>query len=158
MSYNRDDIKLSFDKDCTQFFVNKKKGIVCCVVTAGINIPYDWCSPVSILGRTIKGYGIAKCNADDVFDEERGKRIALAKAENDAYVKAARYLNENQKHLTYFISKIEEFKDKGVRHCIHNEDYIESVHNPEHPKYKTTVKKLKHGYTNGKPNFDINVE
>lgn len=153
MSYSRDNIKLSFFKDNTRFFVNEKKGIVSCVVAAEMNVPYNFDAPVDIPWKTFKGTGIAKCRHDDKFDVERGKRIALAKAENNVYLDASRYLNGIYKHLEFFMSRINDFNEKGLRHCVHNEDYIESIHNPEHSRYKVTVNPIKHGFTNNKPNF-----
>lgn len=153
MNYNRDNFKLSINKDRTQFFVNEKKGIVSCVISAALVTPYNWDGPVCIPDKIIKTVGVAKCSSDDVFDAERGKRIALAKAENKAYLKAITYLNELFEHLIFFIDRINSFSDKGLSHCAHNVDYMESIHNPEHPMYKVTINPMKHGYTNGKPNF-----
>ena len=83
MSYSRDDFKLSFLKNKAQFFVNEKKRIVSCVVEGELQSPYNWNSSVSIGYPTLKGTGVATCKDGDVFDVERGKRIALAVAEND---------------------------------------------------------------------------
>ena len=152
MNYSRDDFKLSFDKANTQFFVNEKKGIVTCVITADLDTPTRWESPVDISWRHFKGIGSAKCRPDDTFDVERGKRIALAKAENNIYNKAAQFLNEQLRHLFFFVEKITDFNAKRMQCCSHNNDYIKSIHDPAHPLYKKTVTKLKHGFTNGKPN------
>ena len=135
MNYSRDDFKLSFDKDQARFFVNKEKGVVACTVNAHLKSPFDFNSCVDIPWKNITGVGVAKCHGDDKFDPERGKRIALAKAENKAYLNAIKFL------------------DKYNDHCLHNEDYIVSVSDKNHPRFKKRISKIKHGYTNGKPNF-----
>ena len=45
---------------------------------------------------------------------------------------------------------------KALRHCVHIEDYMNSIHDKNHPMYKDNLNKIKHGYTNGKPNWDVN--
>ena len=156
MSYSRDDFKLTFYKDGAQFFINEEKRIVVCKVSAEINVPWDYESVVSIPWKKFEGEGIAKCSPEDVFDIERGKRIALAKAENQAYLNATRYLHNVHIQLEFFINRIDRFKDKALRHCVHNEDYMNSIHDKNHPMYKDNLNKIKHGYTNGKPNWDVN--
>ena len=148
MNYNRNNFKLRFEKERTQFFVNEKKGTVSCVVMAYLNTPYSWGSPVIIGGQTIKGTGVAKCHADDTFDIERGKRIAMAKAENKAYLKAVSYLEAQQEHLMFMNKAIVDFTEKAYHQCAHNVDYMDSVSNPEHPKYKKEITKVKRGITN----------
>lgn len=154
MSYSRDDFKLSFLKSKAQFFVNEKKRIVSCVVEGELKSPYNWNSSVSIGYPTLKGTGVATCKDGDVFDVERGKRIALAVAENDVYSQAKTYLSTVMKELQFFSRKISDFNTKSDRCREHNKDYITSIHDKNHPMYKTNVDKFKHGFTNGKPNWD----
>ena len=54
-NYNRNNFKLSFKKNRTQFFVNEKKGTVSCIVTAHLVCPHSWYSPVVIDGGEING-------------------------------------------------------------------------------------------------------
>ena len=153
MSYSRDDFKLSFLKNKAQFFVNEKKRTVSCVVEGELQSPYNWKSSVSIGYPTLKGIGVATCKDGDVFDVERGKRIALAVAENDVYSQAKTYLSTVMKELQFFSRKISDFTAKSDRCREHNKDYITSIHDKNHPMYKTNVEKFKHGFTNGKPNW-----
>jgi hypothetical protein len=153
MNYSRDDFKISFRKNDVQFFVNEKKNIVMCVIEGELQSPYSWTSPVSIGYPNLKGKGVATCDSNDVFDVERGKRIALAVAENDVYSQAKTYLSNVLKELQFFTKKISDFKEKSDRCREHNKDYITSIHDKNHPMYKTNVDKFKHGYTNGKPNW-----
>jgi hypothetical protein len=101
----------------------------------------------------LKGTGVATCKDGDVFDVERGKRIALAVAENDVYSQAKTYLSTVMKELQFFSRKISDFNAKSDRCREHNKDYITSIHDKNHPLYKTNVDKFKHGFTNGKPNW-----
>lgn len=153
MNYSRDDFKLSFDKDQARFFVNKEKGVVACTVNAHLKSPFDFDSCVDIPWKNITGVGVAKCHGDDKFDPERGKRIALAKAENKAYLNAIKFLEKYNEQLLFFMKRINAFCDKAYDHCLHNEDYIVSVSDKNHPRFKKRISKIKHGYTNGKPNF-----
>ena len=153
-NYNRNNFKLSFEKNRTQFFVNEKKGTVSCVVSARLICPCSWDSPVMINGVEISCTGVAKCHADDTFDVERGKRIAMAKAENKVYLKAVAYLEEKQKHLVFMNNAIETFSSKAYHQCSHNVDYMDSISNTEHPKYKKNITKVKSGCTNNTPNND----
>lgn len=154
MNYSRDDFKISFRKNDVQFFVNEKKNIVICVIEGELLSPYAWNSYISVGYPTLKGKGIATCDSNDVFDVERGKRIALAVAENDVYSQAKTYLSNVLKELQFFTKKISDFKVKSDRCREHNKDYINSVHDKNHPLYKEVVSKIKHGYTNGKPNWE----
>lgn len=145
--YNRNDFRLSFNKTHTVFRVNKKKGIIRCTIEGYLKTPYSWNTPVTIYGEDITATGVARCSKDDVFDEERGKRIALAKAENKAYNIAKSYLLEKREHLAFIINAIDNFYIHSHNQCVHNLDYIESVSYESHPKYKKEITTVKSGTT-----------
>ena len=130
-----------------EFFVNEKKRIVVCKVSAEINVPWDYESVVSIPWKKFEGEGIAKCSPEDVFDVERGKRIALAKAESNAYSKARNYTNKYVVELIQNLDILSDFDEKCLSCIEHNEDYIESVSNTEHPLYKKDLKIVTCGVT-----------
>ena len=96
------------------YSVNKEKRMVTCVLQYNISIPsledktgvdpagQSWQKPsahvhpytgslMSVFsrslfeGKKLKAIGHAVCSPDDEFDEEVGKKIALARAENKAY-------------------------------------------------------------------------
>ena len=142
-NFNRKKFKLTFDKERTQFIVNENKRTVSCITIAEIVAPYAWDSSVHIPREIFKVVGTARCTADDKFDAERGRRIALAKAENKAYMKAAEYLSKRQEDIIFMDNAITEFRKKAYGQCGHNKDYIESLSNPEHPRYKRKIKKTK---------------
>ena len=89
--YNRNNIKLSIDEP--MFFVNEKKRTVTCKLNGFLSGPCsynEWM--MAGINFPDKEYSItatAYCHENDVFDVERGKRIALSKAENGLYNKAS---------------------------------------------------------------------
>ena len=145
--YNRNDFRLSFSKSNTIFRVNKQKGVICCTIEGFLKTPQAWASPISIYGEIIKTTGVARCNKNDKFDVERGKRVALAKAENKAYNVAIKYLKERREHMAFMIDAIDKFDIHAQRQCIHNIEYVESVTNETHPKYKKDITSVKSGIT-----------
>lgn len=147
--YYRNDVKLSFNKESIVFFVNEDKKVVTCKMDAELLMPHKYPIDGTIyLDNTfIKGVGVAKCCKEDVFDIERGKRIALAKAESNAYSKARNYTNKYVVELIQNLDILSDFDEKCLSCIEHNEDYIESVSNTEHPLYKKDLKIVTCGVT-----------
>lgn len=150
--YRQNEIKLTFYSQETKFFVNKKNNTVTCVLKSHLKTPYNLYGIIDINQPLFKTIGTAKCHYDDNFDEERGKRIALAKAENKAYDKAIKYLEEQKEELVFYTNLINHFGFKSKAHCEHNKEYIKKISDLEHPEYKEYLAKLRHGYTNGQSN------
>lgn len=150
-NYNRNDFKLSFFKEDTEFYVNEKKKTVECTIVGRLNTPCESSlekkHPFNIPSEMIAATGVAKCSDVDVFDVERGKRIALAKAENKAYRKASCYLFRLQKHLSFLSSGIDKFLSKSFNQCSHNDEFIESISETKHIRYKENVSPIKTGKT-----------
>ena len=146
--YIRNDFKLSFIKDFTEFFVNEKKGTVTCVVTAQFLVPYySFEVPTFVNTTMVKGIGTAKCSGNDTFDVDRGKRIALAKAENNCYKKATSYLADCKPHFEIMLNLINNFNKKAVAQCEHNKEYINRISDIDNPEYKKVISKINHGTT-----------
>lgn len=145
MGFNRSDIKISFNSEGTKFYVNEKKGTVVCSVEACLLVPTDWDGCVYVPGNTFIEKGIAKCAPGDTFDVERGKRIALARAENKAYLSALKHLDKFMEQIAFIVNAYEDFSDKAYHACAHNEDYIDSLSYEAHPKYKKDLTQLKKG-------------
>ena len=95
----------------------------------------------------ISFYHFEKCHPDDVFDVDRGKRIALAKAENKTYEMSLKYLKQYEEELLFFLKAIENFMEKSNRQCKHNLDFIETLTNENHPNYKKELPVLISGET-----------
>ena len=146
--YNRNDFKLRFsDYNAPQFFVNKRKGVVVCKLETSLETPSSMFDDIYVPREIFTGVGIAKCSPDDVFDEARGKKIAMAKAENDAYTQAHTYMNKQLNELEFFVAAAKNFNAKAIACRAHNLDYIDSLHNPEHEYYKAEVKDIEHSTT-----------
>lgn len=143
MTFTRSDFKISFGSENTEFFVNEKKGTVVCILTGILDTPKDYDNSTWIPNKFFKEKGIAKCAEGDVFDVERGKRIALAKAENRIYLSALRYIESYIKPYEYVINAFNEFSDKAYHTCAHNDDYIASLSYEAHPRYVKELKPMK---------------
>jgi hypothetical protein len=151
--FDRSDIKLSFIKSETKFYVDEKKGVVACVLTSELKTPFGFASPVYLPSRIFTCKGVAKCHEVDVFDEERGKRVALAKAENKCYFEAMKWTHEQLEYIDFISDCIYDFHDRGIIQCEHNLEYIKRISDENHPDYKKKLTKIKHGTTNGKLNY-----
>ena len=145
MGFNRSDIKVSFNNDKTRFYVNEEKGTVVCVVEAVVKTPINWESCVLVPNTFLTERGTAKCAPGDTFDVERGKRIALARAENNAYLAALKHIDKYMADIAFIVKAYEEFNDKAYHACAHNEDYIDSLSYEAHPNYKKDLTQLKRG-------------
>lgn len=140
MSFNRRDFKLKFGNETTKFFVNEEKRTVTCVLEGLLTPMIDDNTFLCLPSEIFKGVGVAKCDDKDVFDENRGKRIALARAENNAYIDAMNYLTDYYDKLSVMLKAITAFGDKAYRCCAHNEDYIDSLSFENHPNYRKELK------------------
>lgn len=141
----RKHFKLSFSSKDIKFTINEKKKVVTCLVAGTVLTAFNFNSLLSIPYKQVRGFGKATCHADDEFDVERGKRIAMAKAENNAYRLANNYLKNYAKELKFYLNGIEEFEDKAMRTCHHNTLYMEGVSNPDNPKYKKKLAPINFG-------------
>ena len=134
-----------------RFHINEKKKTVSCILDCQVRTPFvslpHWLdsSEPYVYGKDLTGFGIARCCDEDVFDENRGKRIALARAENDCYNKATSYLMTQANLLGELINGIDEFTDKEFDCCSHNDDYVDSLTMKDHPFYKNDVSSPKRG-------------
>ena len=145
MKRKETNLKMSFKGIEPIFYVNKAKKTVACKISGyayetTLNTWYgELTTPV------YKVVGIAYCNDNDEFDEERGKRIALAKAENKLYAKCADYYNKEINKYTSYIEKMILFNKKAEKFCTHNEKYINDISEVDSPNYKKNIKPIKRG-------------
>jgi hypothetical protein len=72
-------------------------------------------------------YGLATLHKDDKFDYNTGCRIALAKAERNAYKKIGKILAEEYESLANFINDLSNFIFKAKVMVKHNTEYIEKL-------------------------------
>ena len=117
-------IKIKFDEP--EFFVNEEKKTVACKLRGAINMPEGtyrvWEDFFNILAT-------AECSPEDEFDIEKGKRIALAKAENKIFKRARRSLQYLKNDLEYTVNLIAGYEINSQSYIDHNEEYIKTIGN-----------------------------
>lgn len=114
-----ENFKLQFiDK---RFMVNKEKGIVTCFLPTILH-SVDGVFPIPVTG-----VGIARLKDGDVFDEEIGKKIALTKAENNAYRKASTKVTRRLNEYIALANKCGDFIEKSDGVIEHNIKYINRI-------------------------------
>ena len=119
-SYNN--VKLRFFTDTDEYIINEKKKTICCKVNSqliGRDMYFPW---VVFTTR-----GIAKCKGDDVFDIEKGKKIARTKAQNKAYMHAQKMVTNFIKDFSKKLGSYEDFLNKLDKYIVHNVDYINRI-------------------------------
>ena len=77
----------------------------------------------------IQTVGVAKCSDEDTFDINKGKKIALSKAENKAFIKANRLLKPLLKEYGKILKLITEYEDNSDRYIRCNKEYISKLGN-----------------------------
>lgn len=115
-------------------FIEKKtshkegsKNVVCtidCVIK--FDIPFYWENSL-----TDRAYftvvGVAVCSDDDKFDLGKGKLIAQAKAENEAYKVASNMLTELKNQLSNFAQALDQPISALAEYQSHNDKFIDKV-------------------------------
>lgn len=144
INYERKNFKLSFDNESIKFFINEKKKTVACVIEGVFQTP-SLSRLIKIPPKYVSSEGVAKCHKDDIFDVERGKRIALSKAENCAYKKCMDYLQEYFNSFNDYAFEMNLFVVKAKHTVKHNETYIKTISDETHPNYKKELKKMSCG-------------
>lgn len=92
------------------YIVNPEKKVVVCVLECDMQLqkhpawidiyPKMWANlPLVDLCGTFKVRAIARCNEEDAFNEEVGKRIAESRAKGEAFATAAKVYREIEKYF-----------------------------------------------------------
>ena len=92
------------------YIVNPEKKVVVCVLECDMQLHKHpaWCdiypnmwANLPLVNRTgkFKVRAIARCNEEDAFDEEAGKRIAESRAKGKAFATAAKVYKEIEKYF-----------------------------------------------------------
>ena len=121
----RNEIKIRFEEP--EYEVKPEKGVVECFLRYEVIYP-ELVKGMFFHGENVYFYanGIAKVNPEDVFDENIGKKISLAKAEKKAYRKISNkiYKQINQK-VVKAVRIASDFVYKANRVSNHNDEYLE---------------------------------
>ena len=72
--------------------------------------------------HTVKALATVRDN--DTFDEVKGKKVALAKAENKAYLKVQNYVKMAEKDLSKVLQTISNYNRKADKVINHNLEYL----------------------------------
>ena len=140
-------IKLNFQEP--SFFIYEKEGIITCTLKAQLSQSNDLIQFFDFFNENphITSYGYAKCNKEDKFDVERGKRIALSRAENKIYEMALKKINKIYNCFKQYNEKIIKFNNKTIKAIAHNNNYIDALSYEISSDYITEVKPLKINHT-----------
>ena len=84
---------------------------------------YAYCAFESVIG-TIQALGVAKCSEKDEFNKDKGRKIARAKAELNAYATYRRRLNHYQELLR---DKFDITILNLTSYINHQKDYIRTL-------------------------------
>ncbi len=92
------------------YIVNPEKKVVVCVLECDMQLrkhpawediyPTMWANlPLVNCNGTFKVRAVARCNEEDAFDEEAGKRISESRAKGKAFATAAKVYKEIEKYF-----------------------------------------------------------
>jgi hypothetical protein len=120
----RNEIKIRFEEP--EYEVKPEKGTVECFLRYEVLYP-DFLQGIFFYGEKIYFYahGVAKVNGEDIFDENIGKKISLAKAEKKAYAKVRNQLIKRMNKTADAFDVAAAFVDKAYDVIDHNDKYLE---------------------------------
>ena len=119
----RNEIKIRFEEP--KYEVKSDKGTVECFLKYEVLYP-DFLQGIFFHGEKIYFYanGVAKVNGEDVFNENIGKKISLAKAEKKAYAKVRKRLINRWYKIVNTLNVVGSFIDKAHEVIDHNDEYL----------------------------------
>ncbi len=121
----RNEIKIRFEEP--RYEVNPEKGTVECFLRYEVLYP-ELLRGMFFLGEKVcfHAWGLAKVNSGDIFDENIGKKISLAKAEKKAYKKISNRIRKQVNlKVVRAIRIAKEFIEKTNKVSNHNDKYLE---------------------------------
>jgi hypothetical protein len=120
----RNEIKIRFEEP--RYEIKPEKGTVECFLRYEVLYP-DFLQGIFFYGERIYFYanGVAKVNGEDIFDENIGKKISLAKAERKAYAKVRNQLIKRINKSANAFDAAVAFVDKAYDVIDHNDKYLE---------------------------------
>lgn len=120
----RNEIKIRFEEP--RYEIKPEKGTVECFLRYEVLYP-DFLQRILFYGERIYFYanGVAKVHGEDIFDENIGKKISLAKAERKAYAKVRNQLIKRMNKIADAFDIAVAFVDKAYEVIDHNDKYLE---------------------------------
>ena len=129
MAFSSAKIKICF---CGETFSRKGNKVVC-VLTYRICVPeysdtYGSYGYFIVGNSRMKAIGAAVCGKDDIFDFEKGKKIAKARAETEAYKRATELLKDKVFNLAHaYVNMFTDFYAKNMNVRNHNKEYVKKL-------------------------------
>lgn len=121
----RNEIKISFSGQ--KFYIDQKRNEVKCVLNFKLLCPPFIKFILTQYGLYASNWTVtstARLKEKDIFDEIKGRKVALAKAENKAYRKVGKTLKFIQEYIKLSDWQISSFYDKIDNVNNHNLEYI----------------------------------
>ena len=103
--------------DCS-YKENESKKAVTCIVKAK--------SRIGTYTKPILAVGVAYCDDKDEYDVEKGKRLARAKAEKEAYAQHKKHIADNIKFLKQVQDTLVYQYEKAQGYIERQKEYIKS--------------------------------
>lgn len=122
----------------TNFFINEEKKVVTCVTTADLNIvklnfPHIILSTNKVFTKLgidntteVVEVGIAKCNPMDVFNIEKGKKIAESRAKQQLFKKVSKLYEFINDEILNISSYYDELSETCLNIAQNESDYLEN--------------------------------
>ena len=129
-------IKIKFDQPA--LYVDAERGFVKCTLKGTMHLPKDVASSLGLPAQVrVSSKTEAVCKDGDVFSVEKGRKIAIAKAERNIYRNQAERLVRRWKAVNDVVfisidtptlnSAINDFVEKANGCVTHNERYIKEI-------------------------------
>lgn len=130
MKNYRDDFKVRFTKE-PQYTIDEVNKNVKCYLTCDVIVPTSLSGGQLMYNFRTFAKGYAKCDDNDKFNPEIGKRIALARAESKLYWKVRTEVKLAIRDAKQFIKAGKKFICKTHRVIDHNQNYIKRLVEPK---------------------------
>lgn len=124
---DRNEIKISFDEP--KYHIDLVNKVVVCILKGVPKLPnaIDWTScsfTDSYFPDKYIAKGVARLNPGDIFDEEKGMKVALAKAENKIYSMLGDDLKDYMTGVKRIEKQCKDFLYKATKVISHNDLYL----------------------------------
>lgn len=113
-----------------EYFINRENKTVTCKMNYDLSLPIDLLIiSDTILSKDNRSHIVAKatttCHGEDVFDIQKGMKVALAKAEINAERQVSKFMRRIQKRMDDITSIINDRIAECAINCEHNYEYLE---------------------------------
>ena len=125
----RNEVKIQFTNQ--EYRVDLKNGVVKCKVTfiplyppflkfvlKGLN--QSLIGPMTVTAKS-------RVSSSDTFNEETGRKVALAKAESKAYLRIKSVLKDLQEYVKLTDWQISNYSDKADKVVTHNQEFVNKI-------------------------------